>query len=359
MNVLLDNIVFHLQKVGGISVYWKELLMRLFNESDINLYCINKSSIENCIYQELNQNIDLSKIRNLFPVINYRYFPIILQNQNYICHSSYYRPFLISGAKKVVTVHDFMYERFDSGLKKYVHSLQKKLAIANADTVVCISQSTKQDLLRYYPEFSSKNIKIIYNGVGATFRRLDKLSLKQQVMELGFSGQFLLVVGNRVGCKNFVVTAEAFQFLSQSFHLVIVGHPLSENEKRILGKSIDKVHVFTGINEEMLNYLYNQAFALLFPSLYEGFGIPIVEAMKAGCPVITTKYSSIPEIALNAGVYMQSNSAKAIIDCVTLLGNSDFRKEIELQGLLNSERFSWDNTYEQLLEIYRELYEKM
>lgn len=359
MNVLLDNIIFHIQKVGGISVYWKELLMRLIYESDIDLYCINKDGTENYIYRELCQSIDLSRIKSLSPIINHRYLPVILQNGNYICHSSYYRPFIIARSKKVVTVHDFMYERFDSGLKRCVHSLQKKIAIANADVVICISQSTKQDLLKYYPEFAFKDIRVIYNGVGATFRNLGEALYKQRTIDLGFSGQFLLVVGNRIGCKNFAVVAEAFNFLSKSFHLVIVGHSLSENEKKMLEKSIDRVHVFTGVNEEELNCLYNRAFALLFPSLYEGFGIPIVEAMKAGCPVITTEYSSIPEVASDAGVYMQSNTAKAMIECVTRLNNSDFRKEIMNRGLLNSERFSWDNTYKQLLDIYKELYGEM
>lgn len=356
MKLLLDNIIFHLQKIGGISIYWKELLKRAISDSEVELQFISENrEVDNYIYKELLSEVpELLNIPTIKSWINHRYLPLIpmkLQS-NVIFHSSYYRALWNNKAKKVLTVHDFIYEHFDHGLKKSVHSFQKAVALLNADIVICISENTKQDLITLYPKFSEKDIRIIYNGVSNGYFPIKENKLDKQNVR-----PYLLVVGNRVGCKNFGATMDAYiNYLATDYDLIIVGKPLNEDERRTLKECLNQIKIMTGVSEDELNRLYNDAHALIFPSTYEGFGIPIIEAMKAGCPVITTKESCIKEVAGDGGVYMDSLDAKGIIDAVKRINNPQYRKERINSGLIHSSQFSWDKTYEKVKNIYRELY---
>lgn len=355
MQLLYDNIIFDLQKIGGISIYWKELIKHVMLDAEIELSFIQgKKQNQNFIYQTLvNDNPLINDIPHIRPFINNRYFPLIRLNKTskVIFHSSYYRPFLDINSKKVVTVHDFIYEHFEKGLKKNVHAFQKKMALSNADIVICISENTKRDLISFYPKFKNKDIRVIYNGVSNNYFPIENLTHSGQ-----FERPYLLVVGNRVGCKNFKNTIEAYRnYLVADYDLKIVGKPLTEEEKRLLMGCHDHIEIMNNVSEEKLNLLYNDAYALIFPSTYEGFGIPIIEAMKAGCPVITTEESCIKEVAGNGGVYMESLDAKGIIEAINRLNNKSYRNDIIANGLRHSSQFSWDKTYINVKNIYSEL----
>lgn len=350
MKLLLDNIIFSLQKVGGISIYWKEIIKRAVNDPEIELFFISKPSDQNnFIYQELIAEEPLVvNIPTASTYINNRYLPLITHKRTFnIFHSSYYRPLYMPGVKKVVTIHDFIYEKFDKGLRKGIHSIQKTAAISNADIVVCISENTKTDLLTLYPKFSDKDIRVVYNGVSDGFHQLLSKDPKNP---------YLLVVGNRVGCKNFQTTIQAFRKeLYKDFKLKIVGRSLSEEEIQLFEGSIDRVDVLSNVTEKKLNELYNGAFALVFPSTYEGFGIPVIESMKAGCPVITTTSSCMKEVGGNAAIYMERIDADSIIQAVDRLKETSFRNTAIKRGIEHSHKFSWNKTYTEIKDIYREL----
>lgn len=255
MRILLDNIIFQLQKVGGISIYWKELITRLIKDDVDLMFIPGKHEDRNFIYQELIKLIpNINNIPNWNPFINHRYIPIfkLYNNTRLIFHSSYYRPILGPNIKAITTIHDFIYEHFDNGLRKTIHTIQKKASIKNADIVICISENTKKDLLNFYPEFVNKDIRVIYNGVSESYYPLgNKFNVIQQ------KKPYLLVVGNRVGCKNFEQTIIAFrEYLHNKFRLIIVGKPLSDDEKLCFGETIEDVIVKSNVPENELNILY-------------------------------------------------------------------------------------------------------
>lgn len=352
MRLILDNIIFQLQKVGGISIYWKEIIKRALHDTDIELQFIAApDGIVNFIYNEIiNEEPVIKDIERISPILNHRYLPIILPKIKtpFVYHSSYYRPIWNSKAKSVTTIHDFIYEKFDHGIKKDVHSLQKRLSVSNSDIVICISENTKKDLLDIYPQYKNKDIRVVYNGVSEGYYPIKSVDT---IVE-----PYLLVVGNRVGCKNFDTTISAFvDKLSKDFKLKIVGKPLTEEEQLKFGPALSRVEVISNVPEKELNKLYNSAFALIFPSTYEGFGIPVIEAMKASCPVITTTCSCMKEVGGNAAVYMENVNAESIIKAVERLKKDCFRQETIDLGIKQSAKFSWDKTYASVKNIYDEL----
>lgn len=358
MKIVFDNVIYSLQKIGGNSVYWTELITRFQRDFGDNVECYEyMNAIHNHIRSRYKFN-NLTVLPSHYLFFK-RYMPLHIEKRDpFIFHSSYYRNNDNVHSKNVVTVHDFIYEKFDKGIKKLIHSIQKKRAINAADIVICISESTKKDLLNIYPQFKHKDIRVIYNGVGDKFIVLNKVDkdLKLTSFSELSDCKYILVVGNRVGCKNFKLVIQTFNFIYKSFKLVLVGQPLNENEKKeFLEPSLANVYTYLGLSDEELNLLYNNAFCLLFPSQYEGFGIPVIEAMKAGCPVITTSYSSLPEICLDTALYLKDMSVNSVLEELNKLKNPNLRNDIIKKGLGNSKRFSWENTYQSVLSIYKEL----
>lgn len=352
MKVILDNIIFCLQKTGGISVVWYELIKHLLDDINIDTFFVDYES-KNILGSHLP--IPIQKKIKLNSLIDNRYWNVVInQKQKFIFHSSYYRICKNPHAINITTVHDFTYEKYVHGLKKWLHSWQKKRAIMNSDFIICISENTKKDVLGYFPNIDPKKIRVVYNGVSEDYYVLPK---KEQ--DIFFEKKYILFVGGRAGYKNFELAALA---VSQTqFDFVIVGAPLNKKEisflKKIFG-TLERIHVMGRISNAVLNRLYNNAFALLYPSLYEGFGIPILEAQKAGCPVIAYASSSIPEIMGDSPLLMHFANKETIYQCLNSLEDKNFRAMVIKQGLENVKRFSWHKMYQEVLSIYREAWKQ-
>ena len=347
MKIIYDNIIYSLQKAGGISTYWNELSSRLKkNKLDITFYGFEN---ENIFGKDINQEIE-SKIISKFA----RYLPFLKKlPKNSIFHSSYYR---VSNQKDIVnitTVHDFTYEYYRKGLAKYIHSLQKGRAINKSDGIICVSENTKKDLLKFYPNINDDKIKVIYNGVSNTFFQLTQPSnyLTNNYEKLK-NKKYILYVGDRKGYKNFDIAIKVFQKLNDFIFVIVGGGDLRDDEKELLQK--EYFH-YQGISTKDLNILYNNAFCLLYPSSYEGFGIPILEAMKAGCPVVSTNISSIPEVAGDAGLLVDKVEVKEFVKAILKLENKEFRNEIISKGFEQAKKFSWDKCFEETLEFYKKV----
>lgn len=356
MRIIMDNIIFSLQRAGGISVYWYELLKRLI-ETDSECF----------FYESKNQNIfrqrlDLKTIQeSRIPLQLLRYLPFIGNiPEGAIFHSSYYRvPLDTQNAALITTVHDFTYEYFRKGLPKRVHQLQKGHAIRNSDGIICVSENTKRDLLKFYPYIDESNIQVIYNGVGEEFRKLDEpQKFFSQKFETLKSGKYMIFIGDRSSYKNFELTIDILKKF-QEFELVVVGgREFSEQDKKLISPVENRIKHFRGMNGERLNLLYNNAFCLLYPSCYEGFGIPVVEAMKAGCPVIGVNTSSIPEVAGDGAVLLEKIDIESLQVAVNKLKDVNFRKNLIEKGLLQSQNFSWNKCFEETFKFYIKILEK-
>lgn len=351
--IYIDGIITKLQRAGGVSVCFSELLTQLEKSNQIPYKFINYGSnlslkCENIPNERLINPSQVSLLQR------YRDYALPTSNENHVFHSSYYRlPKNIKSTFIVTTVHDFVYEKYAKGIKKLIHHWQKRRAILKSDVVVCISENTKEDLLEFIPEAKNKDIRVVYNGVSDNYFPVE-LQKKDDVM-----APYLLYVGARNTYKNFDKFVKSSSQISE-FKLVIVGGgKLTEEESKLLVESgfCDFKH-YDFVNDEKLNDLYNNAFALVYCSLYEGFGIPVIEAMKAGCPVIAMNASSIPEVSGNAAILLEKLDKEAISGAIEKLKIPSFRNNLIKKGFENSARFSWEKNTREILSIYEELIKK-
>lgn len=351
MKIYIDMIAFYLQKAGGITSVWKELLIRMLKDKLNVVLILQNTECENIYFNqimEFSPSVIYEKGDNV--KIN-RYLPIR-------CHlekeskffSTYYRISLNNSIQQYVIVHDFTYEYYVKGIRRMVHSYQKKAAIKYADVIVCVSENTKKDLLQFYPWAGKKEVHVIYNGVNEVYKPCDNVEI---IEELGKYNDipFLLYVGSRVVYKRFDFAVNIAE--KCEYGLVIIGGgELSGEEIELLNTGIKNSYLhISPISDERLNLIYNRAFALIYPSEYEGFGIPVIEAQKAGCPVIARRGSSISEI-VKEELLIKEYSLQEVLEFISLLKDEQKRKLICQEGYLNAKRFSWAKTYEQYKKLF-------
>lgn len=334
--IIYDGIIEKLQQSGGVTVVFNELIKRLTDYS----YCS----------YEVSSNIAKSMHNNILsPRFFERYrdakLPLELLGEKAVFHSTYYRLPANANLPVVTTVHDFTYEKFVKGPAKWVHSWQKNRAIRSSDLVICVSHNTAKDLLKYCP-IDPKKIRVIHNGVSDSYHPLDAVSSEQS--------QDVVFVGARSGYKNFKLAVESIAAVPKLQLRIVGGGKLSEDEMKHLDAHLPNRYQWLGrLSDEELNKTYNQAYALLYPSSYEGFGIPVIEAMSAGCPVIAVNVSSIPEVAGDAAILVDEATVAALSEALTKL--PAMRKELITAGFIQAAKFSWDRCFEETLAVYNEL----
>jgi len=344
MKLLLDNIIFDLQKSGGISVYWFELLKHLINQDCY--YFDSKNKRKNIFRGLLSIDEKLILHDNQSKFERYRNHSNLRGLKFDIFHSSYYRTYNQKNIKNVVTVHDFVYERYFKRPSKYIHIFQKYLSLKKADGIICISNSTKNDLLKLYPHMKTKPIRVIYNGFDdkTFYPSIDNVTKRQ-----------VLFVGARSKRKNFHKVIELMKLLPE-INLVIVGSRLSSNDKKLIKSIKNKVIVKENIKSSELRTIYSESICLLYMSEYEGFGLPVIEAMASGCPVLAMNKSSIPEISSDAGILFDSFDLDLIsTEVFKLLDDKLYRESIITKSLINSKRFSWSKSISEHLQFYNQL----
>lgn len=344
--ILLDNIIYSLQHVGGVSSQWAMLQNGLLHNSEVNLLFLERKDVVNNLYRK-SIDVPCEKIVELvckYPFIIDRYRNVDVNNIDLdIFHSSYYRCANNKDVRSIVTVHDFTYERFMTGLRRYVHCKQKYNAINKADAVVCVSENTRRDLLHYLPKINEDKIRVVHNGVSDDFYPINGVE----------RGNRLLYVGSRANYKNFDFVVEVLS--ATSYHLDICGAPLSNHEQKYLNSKLgsDRYKVYSNLNNQALNELYNKARCLIYPSSYEGFGLPIVEAQKTGCPVIALNVSSIPEIIGETPLLLNELSQKELLSALKMIESPTLFEEISKLGKENAGRF----TSQAMIDGYKKVYD--
>ncbi|MDO3642469.1 glycosyltransferase family 1 protein [Mucilaginibacter sp. L3T2-6] len=344
MDLVYDNIIYSLQTAGGISTYWSELSKRLLRDN-VNLLFVesdNNNIARNNVYIDKHQLIS----RNKYPLIIERFLTLKLSNikHEFIFHSSYNRITDNPLASQVTTIHDFVHEKFYGSPRKNVHSYQKNKALYAARKIISVSENTKHDLLALHPHIDPEKIKVIYNGVSDDFFII-KDAKKQ-------GRPYLLFIGSREFYKNFEFVINLIKELPD-FDLYVVGRPFNKQEARLISALEKRIKIFVNICNAELNKLYNSAFALLYPSSYEGFGIPLLEAMRAGLPFVALNKSSIAEVAGKAGELIDQLDIDDVKHALEEIANN--RKKYILEGLEQSANFSWERCYQETVGLYKEL----
>lgn len=350
----LDNIVFSLQKSGGISIVWYELLKRLLASQYQKDICLLEYEGKECnMFRSILRipaGVRVLSCKPRFLSVARYLNPFVKADGRFLFHSSYYRTCSNSRAVNITTVHDFTYEYYVKGLRKWIHCWQKHRAIRKSDYVICVSENTKRDLLHFLPDVDADKVRVIYNGVSDDYYPLNDVA----GLALPYAFQsYALFVGSRASYKNFPLAVEAVSMTD--LNLVIVGGALSATEQELLDKYLAGRYYYAGhVSNQQLNRYYNGAFCLIYPSAYEGFGIPVIEAQKAGCPVIAAKVSSIPEVMGDVSFLLPQLSVESVVEHVNQLKDSSFRKSLVEKGWQNMGRFTWDIMYEQVLKLYEQ-----
>jgi len=274
------------------------------------------------------------------------------------------------GAKFVVTIHDIIPKVFPQGhtqdtIDRMDKDLHKVLALA--DLIVSDTQCTARDLKKFYPSECNDKIRVIYPGVGEEFAvlpRESKALYNKIFLKYNIYSNYIIYIGTLEPRKNIPGLIRAFHVLKQRFkikqQLVIAGMKgwsyddiFSLVEELGLNKDI----IFTGyVPRAELVVFYNFADLVVYPSFYEGAGLPVLEAFKCGCPVVTSNVSSMPEFAGDAAILVDPNSVDSITTGVySILSNEELKNDLRQKGLRRAEEFSWDNTARQFLQLFKSI----
>lgn len=343
--ITLDCGIFGLQNYGGISNYWLNLINHI---SQIKEFTPNILFPKTLTYKGLN-SLQLNNLQIIRESINpkiSRYLRVKIPKGIDLFHTSYYRLPSSKTDKYVVTAYDFTYERYRSGLPKMVHSWQKLQSIQRADVVLCISESTKQDIIEFYPFIDSTKLQVVHLGVDRNIFYPDR-----KITDYLESSE-VLFVGQRDGYKRFDLAVDAVRECSD-LTLGIVGPTLKSPERDYLTKSLGiRWRIYGPVQVEQLRRIYSNAFAFIFPSDYEGFGLPILEAMACGCPVIAANRSSFPEIGGSAILYSKEQSGKYYAENLNQLKLGHHREYLINKGFSQVEKFTWKKTFKETIRYY-------
>jgi glycosyltransferase involved in cell wall biosynthesis len=362
MQISYDYQIFSLQNVGGISRYFVELGQRLptlFRDMQttaiaplhINEY-LAASSI-NKIGRKINA---FSGKHCVLPLLNDLFSTVILKrNQPDILHETYYatRSLAFKGPR-ILTVFDMIHERFPDqfhGPDRHIARLKAK-AVARADHLIAISQSTRDDLVNFL-DVAEEKITVI--PLASSFAR----DSHREKMDVNRPKPYLLYVGLRGGVKNFkaLVTAYANSSLLRSeFDLLCIGGgEFSQNELEFVKTlSVRQSVKHLNADDRMLADLYSQATLFVYPSLYEGFGIPLLEAMHCGCPVACSYCSSMPEIAGDAAVFFNPEDTEEMTAVLEKTVQSEtILAVLKERGQQREQRYTWDACVTKTAKVYR------
>lgn len=359
MQIFLDNIVFTIQKAGGVSVYWYELLQGICN-TGLSVNFLNAGlNHANIFEQQLNYQQHTCIRESWIPPKYLRYLPLqCTLPANSIFHAGYLRVSPQKDIVNIMTVHDFAHERqiatpFPRGL---ANIRQKAYGIRKADGIICISDSTRRELLHFYPEINPEKIRVVYHGISDTFYPFIKDDASHPLLPETLKSPYVLYVGGRNTYKNFHVALDTVAMLPQAYKLVVAGGGAwNKRELQLIEEKLrGRYHIVENVSPTDLNILYNYAWCLLYPSSYEGFGFPPGEAMKSGCPVVTTGCTSMPEVAGNAGLLTDEITAEAFSEKVLLLEDDTFRKQTIQAGIEQASLFTWEKSVHETIRFYKD-----
>lgn len=375
MRVGISTTIVANELTGGLAEYLNALLTHLPCLSSSHEYVLlstrDDAEIFRCQSNRIRQVIVPSIIRH--PMVNIAwhavaYSKILRKWKVDIIHIPDFRRF-VTGASVpvVVTIHDMtryiLTDKYDP-VRMFYHRRILPSFLKRFAHVIAISENTKHDVLRFFP-FLEDHISVVYDGISTSlYKSLPRDLVETVRSKLHLPRHYVLYVSRiEHPAKNHVGLIEAFRSLKQSTNLphklVLVGSPSFRSQEvyeaaRSLGDQI----MFTGfVSTQDLPAVYNAADAFVFPSLYEGFGLPVLEAMACGVPVAASNVSAVPEVAGEAAILFDPYDIREITQAMgRLLTDNDLRDALRQRGFERAKEFSWEKTARETLAVYEQVY---
>jgi glycosyltransferase involved in cell wall biosynthesis len=364
MKIEYDYQIFSGQRYGGISRYFFELARHISCGTGVSDVLINSPVFVNQYLEKVEPPVRKFGVpvpffrgsSRAYNVVNEFVAPFISQANNAdVYHETYYsrRPNRQARGKIVLTVYDMIHELFSETFSANDKIAElKKLAVQRASHIICISESTQRDLIRLL-DVPAKKTSVIHLGFSLTCTTTGEAIITKD--------PYLLYVGHRSGYKNFSNLLLAYAgsaWLRCNFRLVAFGgFPFSTQEKQeISALGLDGRILHVAGSDEVLAGYYQNAALFIYPSLYEGFGIPPLEAMSYGCPVVCSNTSSIPEVVDDAAKIFDPKSPSAIASAICeLLQDDQLRNTYIERGHKRVQYFSWQRCAAETLALYKSL----
>ena len=364
LKVAFDHQIFSMQRYGGVSRYFVELASRLPSDTVSEVSVVAPVYINNYLTADSARSFthgkylpfDFKGVQRAAGLANRLAAPLAWSNINAdVIHETYYALKPVGRARRrVVTVYDMIHELFVPEAK---HTVAAKLAAINrADHIICISETTRRDLARLY-DIDPARTSVVHLGYSLTSQIRE---ISNQAVPTRGQRPSLLYVGNRSGYKNFGTLLKAFSSspILREFNLIAFGGspglPDEWEEIERLGVA-DRVRFESGSDRDLADH-YRAAAAFVYPSMYEGFGIPPLEAMSHGCPVVCSTGGAIPEVVGDAGVYFDPYNCDELRSTLERVVTTEgLQANLRLRGYQRISEFSWERCAEETGKIYREI----
>jgi glycosyltransferase involved in cell wall biosynthesis len=358
VRVALDEQIFAIQAYGGISRLFYEKASAFVRDPglDVELDPLDAPVVNEYLLSdaELSTRLRVTRAAGPYRALAHYFARRRRRSPADVVHNTFYLPRGLSehpSSRRVVTVYDMIPELLPKTRRRMDFLTEKHRFVQQAQQIVCISESTRRDLFRVYPDIHAP-VTIAYPGVGPAFR-------PDAPREDGFPEPYLLHVGNRSSYKDGATLIRAFATISSRFPdhtlFLVGGGPLTRGERELVSAAgiSDRVRQ-ESLPDEAVPAAYAQAAVTVFPSRYEGFGLPAVEAMACGSPLVLADTSSLPEVGGEAARYFPPGDDAALAAVlVELLGDDDQRARMHGRGLVQAARFTWSGYAAANVEAYR------
>ena len=350
--------------LGNYSRWLVNGLIKQFPENQYHLYTTNVSEVQKDFAGE---NIHTHLPPNLFKSF-WRGKGIkrdLLRDKIQVYHGlSNELPIGIekTGIRNIVTIHDLIFKvhpEYYNPIDRAIYDRKFKSACERADKIVAISNHTKESIIKYY-NISSDKIEVIYLDSSEKFHTAaNPIKVEEVKQKYSLSNPFFLNVGAIGGRKNQLRLVQAFASISKDveYDLVLVGRSGKDSEaiKLVITKNnlFDRVKHLPSVNDDELFHLYHASFATVYPSLYEGFGIPIIESFRCGKPVLTSNGSSLTEVAGQAGLFCNPENVEEMALMLLKLTDKNTYQHLKESIAKELERFDPKNSIQKYMDVYR------
>ena len=365
MRILYDFQAFSIQEFGGISRYFTEILKHLKSHSElsIDIACVASSNhylLESqLLVKNYFGNLTFKGKGKLSEILNRMMLRHRLKKGEYdIFHPTYYYEMYHLSLNKrpfVITIHDMIHEKLLRNEPASDELIENKKILAHkAAHIIAVSETTKSDIVEAYG-IREEKISVIYHG--SSLNVMDYANTKPPPLDQ----EFILFVGSRSGYKNFAFLLEAFARLKQSHPRILLfcagggAFSADEMQKISLVDCIGRVLQRNASDEEMA-LLYKHAMCFVFPSKYEGFGIPVLEAFSQGCPVAASNCPALVEVCGDAAAYFDPYSVDSIHQTLCkIIESEQLRYSLSKLGIERGRLFSWDLAASRTLDVYKKV----